>query len=89
MSVIPASQVALIRARRALNQAFLEADWEAVREWDARLAEQLNVSFADENRDTQTLVEEMEKILALYAKMVTVLPGQAFLLSAPSLPDVN
>lgn len=89
MSVVAASQVALIRARRALNQAFLDADWDAVRERDAALAEQLNISFADENRDTQALVEEMEKILALYAKMVAILPGQAFLLSVPSLPDVN
>lgn len=74
MSVVSLSHVSVVRARKSMEQAFLNDDWDAVKDYDQLLAEQLNRAFDDPNRDNSGLVNELEKILNLYAQMVDVLP---------------
>jgi hypothetical protein len=77
MSVIAVSHVALARARRDLEKAYLAGDWDHVRLCDRQLGHQLNLAFADEHRNNRALVEELERVLGLYARMVTALPVEA------------
>lgn len=75
MSVVNASQFALRRARRELEKAFSESNWDDVRHWDVALGQSLNAAFDDENRDTSALVSELEKILGTYARLVERMPN--------------
>lgn len=77
MSIVNASQFALRRARRELEKAFNQCNWEDVRQWDLALGQSLNAAFDDENRDTPALVNELEKILGTYARLVERLPNDA------------
>ena len=77
MSIVNASQFALRRARRELEKAFNQCNWEDVRHWDVELGQSLNAAFDDENRDTPALVNELEKILGTYARLVERLPNDA------------
>lgn len=77
MSVVSKSQVELVRARKALEQAFDEQDWVALRKWDAKLGECLNRAFADPMRDAFELVQEMERVLHTYATLVEAMPAAA------------
>ena len=74
MSVVNASQFSLMRARKELQKAFQEGDWRAVRQWDLRIGECLNQAFDDDSRDTKALIDELEKILSTYGKMVSSMP---------------
>ena len=77
MSIVNASQFALRRARQELEKAFHHCEWEDVRRWDVELGQSLNAAFDDENRDTPALVNELEKILGTYARLVESLPAEA------------
>ena len=77
MSVVNASQFSLRRARRELEKAFHQCNWEDVRRWDVELGQSLNAAFDDENRDTPALVNELEQILGTYARLVENLPSEA------------
>ena len=77
MSVISGSHVNLVRARKALEKAFAERDWEALKETDILLGESLNEAFDDKHRNAYELVQEMEKILHTYSEMVMALPEGA------------
>lgn len=74
MNVIPTSHMALVRARKNMEEAFVRSDWNAVKEWDALLSHQLNQAFDDDRRDHSLLVGELEKILGLYSSMTRCLP---------------
>lgn len=74
MNVIPTTHLALVRARKQMEAAFLRSDWDAVKEWDGRLSHQLNNAFDDDRRDHSLLVGELEKILGLYSSMTRSLP---------------
>ena len=71
MSVVNASQFALIRARKELEKAHKQDDWHEVRRWDQELGAFLDKAFDDENRDTKALINELEKILATYSEVVS------------------
>jgi len=75
MSVVPASLTALIRYRKALESAFNNADWAQLQLQDQRMGACLNAAFEDPQRDTRALVVEMEKVLRLYASIVSKLPS--------------
>lgn len=77
MSVVSSSHVMLVRARKAMEKAFAERDWDALKETDKLLGECLNQAFDDEHRNTFELVQEMEKVLQAYAAMVEALPQGA------------
>lgn len=77
MSVVAVSHMALSRARRELEKAYFANDWEKVRACDRQLSHQLNLAFSDEHRNTRALVEELERVLSLYARMVKQLPEEA------------
>jgi len=74
MSIVPASHLQLVRARKALEKSYREKDWDSVRQWDTVLATQLNASFEDGTRDTKALVSELERILYTYSNMLAELP---------------
>lgn len=74
MPLVCSSLVAVIRARKALQNAFEAGDWDSVRELDTAVGPALDLAFSDERRDNAALVSELEKVLALYAKVVTCLP---------------
>lgn len=76
MSIVVASQFALKRARRQLENAFKQGNWQAVRESDIELGRLLNKAFDEKSLDTRALVSELEIILTLYADMVATLPEQ-------------
>ncbi len=77
MSVVSLTHMNLLRARKQMEKAFMEQDWDAVKDWDMLLTTQLTRAFDDPTRDNQLLVEELETILALYARMVSALPDAA------------
>lgn len=77
MSVVSASYVELVRSRRALQRSFLDRNWDDVRKWDSLLGGHLNSAFDDDYRDTLALVEELEKVLKLYADIVAAVPEHA------------
>lgn len=77
MPVIPSSYLNLVRARRELESAFYSQDWEQVKHWDATMGECLGCAFDDEHRNTGQLIQELERILGLYAQIVSSLPEQA------------
>lgn len=77
MSVVSISHLNLLRARKQMEKAFQQNDWDAVKEWDVLLTHQLTQAFDDPARDNRLLVDELEHILGLYAKMVSVLPEAA------------
>lgn len=74
MSVVALSYVNLVRTRRELERAYLNDDWDAIKDWDVLLAEHLNAAFDDPDRDNNNLVQELENILGLYSSMVDELP---------------
>lgn len=74
MPLVCSSLVAVIRVRKALQQAFEVGDWESVRKLDAEVGPALDLAFSDEQRDNAALICELEKVLALYADVVTGLP---------------
>ncbi len=75
MSITSAPQFALSRTRKALNSAFKEQDWDAIKNTDKTLTESLNAAFDDEDRDIKSLIDELEKIVLLYGDMVASLPN--------------
>lgn len=77
MSVISRSHFELVRARKALEQAFEEGDWVALRENDVLLGKQLDAAFVDDKRNTYELLQEMERVLKTYANLVSALPASA------------
>ncbi|MBC6904739.1 hypothetical protein DWB84_04570 [Saccharophagus sp. K07] len=74
MSLVSLSHLSLVRTRREMEKSFVNQDWDAVKDWDQLLAQQLTQAFDDPNHDPKMLVGEMEKILALYSDMVRRLP---------------
>ncbi len=74
MTLITASLVEVMRARRGMEQAFEQNDWDAIKAWDTKVAPCLDAAFDDPERDNSLLVSELEKILKLYAAMVAHLP---------------
>jgi len=77
MSVVSRSHFELVRARRGLEKAFESGDWDALKDWDYQLGENLNRAFADDSRDSFELVEEMERVLQTYARLISNLPDTA------------
>ncbi|WP_075185546.1 hypothetical protein [Teredinibacter haidensis] len=77
MSVISASHLTLVRARKALEHAYKHKQWDEIRKWDSQLGDCLNLAFEDAHRDTPSLVAELERVLQLYANIVSALPEQA------------
>ncbi len=74
MPLVCSSLVDVVRTRKALQAAFEAGDWDAVRSFDERLVRMMDTAFSDDERDNGLLVSELEKVLALYARVVTSLP---------------
>ena len=76
MKLVSASLVNVKRARREMERAFTAGDWDGVKRWDGLVGEGLDKAFDDPSRDNVGLVDELEKILGLYAQIVIGLPEQ-------------
>lgn len=83
MSVVSASQFALSRTRKELNNAFKNSDWKAIKDVDKTLSNNLNEAFDDKDRDTRLLIDELEKIVQLYGEMVSNLPDTVEKIAKP------
>ncbi len=76
MSVVAASQFKLARARKSLENAYKDGDWDEIKRWDTELANCLNVLFEENDRDVHTLINQLEGVLTTYSKIVTELPEE-------------
>jgi hypothetical protein len=76
MNLVSATLVNVKRARREMERAFAVGDWESVKRWDTLVGEGLDKAFDDPSRDNVGLVDELEKVLGLYAQIVIGLPDQ-------------
>jgi len=85
MTVVSANVVALIRCRKMLEKAFQRKNWEHIRQWDISLGESLNAAFEEQPLDANTLIEELERVLSLYADIVAAVPAEADSLAMRSL----
>lgn len=74
MTVVSAAHLNLVRARREMEKAFQRQDWDGVKDCDQLLSVQLNHAFDDDTRDSRSLVNELERVLSLYATIVHALP---------------
>jgi len=76
MKLVSASLVNVKRARREMERAFAAGNWDGVKHWDGQVGKGLDAAFDDPERDNAGLVEELEKVLGLYAQIVIGLPEQ-------------
>ena len=62
-----------------------------MKRWDTLVGQGLDAAFDDPDRDNKGLVEELEKVLGLYAQIVIGLPEQTAeqWLNAPLSSDVK
>lgn len=81
MTVISSSFFSLIRARKELEKAFQHGNWDEVKLWDKKLGENLNKAFEDDECNTRELVQELERILNVYANVVSGMPTKAMSLT--------
>ena len=70
MSVVPHSHFQLSRQRKQLQSALLQADWHDILEREKQLIAGLDEATDDPSRDLDTLLTEMQQVLALYKRMV-------------------
>ena len=70
MSVVPHSQFQLSRQRRQLQTALLQGDWRDIMEREKQLIAGLDEATEDPSRDLDSLLGEMQQVLALYKRMV-------------------
>lgn len=87
MPLVCSSLVDVIRTRKAMQNAFERGDWDGVKACDERLGRMMDAAFSDDARDNASLVGELEKVLALYARVVTYLPeatAQRWLSAVPT-----
>ncbi|HEY6529903.1 MAG TPA: hypothetical protein VIZ65_14535 [Cellvibrionaceae bacterium] len=91
MKLVSASLVNVKRARREMEKSFEAGDWDGVKRWDALVGKGLDTAFDDPNRDNAGLVDELEKVLGLYAQIVIGLPEQTAekWLNAPVSADIK
>ncbi|MFO1368763.1 MAG: hypothetical protein U1F46_07170 [Marinagarivorans sp.] len=91
MKLVSASLVNVKRARREMERAFAAGNWDGVKRWDTLVGQGLDAAFDDPDRDNKGLVEELEKVLGLYAQIVIGLPEQTAeqWLNAPLSSDVK
>ncbi len=73
-SVVTAALVGVKRKKKAMEKAFLAADWDEVKKLDGELIKQLDAAFDEPSRDNRALVEELESVLGLYGRLVSSLP---------------
>lgn len=74
MNVIPATHLTLIRARKSMEKAFKDGDWDAVKDQDVFLSAQLAQAFDDPERNHRMLADELSKVLGLYSRLTIEMP---------------
>jgi len=74
MSVVPATHMSLMRARKDLEYSYQKGDWDSVKDGDLFLLATLNQAFDDPQKNHEMLAQELGTILALYSEMVKSLP---------------
>ncbi|WP_143247444.1 hypothetical protein [Agaribacterium haliotis] len=75
MSLISRSHVDLVRLRKGMQSCFESGDWMGLRAKDRAMGAALDQAFQDSSRNAVELVAEMERVLALYARIVEALPS--------------
>ncbi|WP_370978928.1 hypothetical protein [Agaribacterium sp. ZY112] len=75
MSLISCSHVDLVRTRKSLEFAFDNKQWGALKRHDLLMGEALDKAFDDKTLNAKELMSELERVLALYARIVAELPA--------------
>ncbi|UTA49477.1 hypothetical protein L1F30_08050 [Simiduia sp. 21SJ11W-1] len=70
MSLVPHSQLRLVRVRKALEAALAAQDWQQLRSLDIELMEALDAASDDPARHPETLLTELAVIVDLYKDVV-------------------
>ncbi len=81
MSVIPCSQVELMRIRREVNDALQNRDWYRVKDADLSLGLRLHKAATDPQRNPTALLREVQEIVHLYRQLVDACRGEVAALS--------
>ncbi|MBB3168432.1 hypothetical protein [Simiduia aestuariiviva] len=70
MSLVPHSQLRLVRIRKALEGALAAQEWDRLRQLDVDLMAALDQASDDPNRHPETLLSELAVIVDLYKDLV-------------------
>ncbi|MBX2808795.1 MAG: hypothetical protein KTR20_09210 [Cellvibrionaceae bacterium] len=69
MSVIPMTQVALVRKRRELTQSLQTQDWQHLLRLERELLPLIDGAMADLHRSPIELLKELGRVIALYRQL--------------------
>ena len=69
MAVIPASQMALMRKRKALHQLMKTHKWEEIPRVEKQLFYDINVAFQDKQRSPKELLIELASLITVYKEL--------------------
>ncbi len=72
MSLIPETQMALMRERKQFEKAFDLRNWSDVCEQEKQLVSAVNEAFTDSEKDLGLLLKEMKTVVAVYRELLDV-----------------
>ncbi|NIB43225.1 hypothetical protein HBA55_26695 [Pseudomaricurvus alkylphenolicus] len=70
MAVVPYSQLTLCRERKSLQDAYLKADWQRVKDLDSSLMQAVDQASEDPGKDMAALLQELQEVVGLYRDML-------------------
>lgn len=72
MSLIPETQIALMRERKQFEKTCDQRDWSEVCEREKQLIGAVNDAFTDSEKDLGLLLKEMKTVVAAYRELLDV-----------------
>lgn len=69
MSVIPRSQLSLMRKRRELKQLMDAGEWQRILQLESDLFAEIDMAVQDSNRSPQDLLKELGQVIRLYREL--------------------
>lgn len=70
MSVVPVSQVELVRERKGFERVISQRSWHQVLDQEKRLIAAVNEASEDSAKDMASLLSEMRTVVALYRDLI-------------------
>lgn len=72
MSVVPASQMVLMRKRKQLHQLMKEHKWDEIAQIEKELYRDINKAVEDQQRSPKELLGELGSVIAVYKELSTL-----------------
>lgn len=72
MSLIPETQMTLMRERKQFERVFGQRNWSSVCEQEKQLVGAVNDAFTDSEKDLGLLLKEMKAVVAVYRELLDV-----------------